>query len=770
MSLINGKINILSSGSLIYEAGDDVKSISYIKKGKVLQESEFGDDFINSGNFIGYKDLYTGFYASEYTAETDCEIMVFSCNDGYSLVDFLQSNPQIQIEYGEEICNLMKLIFEDYSLLYNEITNIYESVVSTHKRYVSCCEESDLNPSFFLMPHEADLFKFSDQDFFKNYNVFLTLLNDTDKLKKIFSDGDPRILKLQLDTLNSMYTTYEDMIYYLKSAISLFASNSNESLFCIASNLVEKARSSVRPSIMSLLTDMKQIISEIDESIKNTTGIILDIDYNRVNFYFMMASSVPIDDETTVIEEEPIDEPFADDLYFNSFGTLNQLCSFGDVDITLENTLNNCVLEFLSLSDKSSREESARDLRKNFMESYFKLYEAVFIKYAENPQSSNILIKLFLDFGFLDERLLTDSQIEFISHIKPMSQSSPCNIYRMKDWLMEIYHGKKLPSKSEFDVDYIDMIREKKRTENLSPKAENEMMNDRVAMVKYEIHNLIKYNVRLLSGNITSFYPMLHLENFYKEIQSILLTGEMINTEIQNVLDIDFSLFYREQMYENSELGIQKLLVQKEVFPDVLILPIYGNNAMMWQDISGKKSDTPGRILFPAFFEGRLDDITITILGRFRWELCKTMMGGAWNNISLPSLTSEFSDYIQFYRKDKNLTAEKKESIKLQISRCRNNSKEVFATDYFIWIKYESTGASRLNKVSRQILATYCPFSKSYRDKLSKNPLISDAMKKYHFINQKKTKEWYNKITSYKKQNIDIPADIVNTFKFYSAL
>ena len=35
-----------------------------------------------------------------------------------------------------------------------------------------------------------------------------------------------------------------------------------------------------------------------------------------------------------------------------------------------------------------------------------------------------------------------------------------------------------------------------------------------------------------------------------------------------------------------------------------------------------------------------------------------------WNDITEPSLTSEYCDYIQFYRKNHDLSAEAKEKIK----------------------------------------------------------------------------------------------------------
>ena len=88
----------------------------------------------------------------------------------------------------------------------------------------------------------------------------------------------------------------------------------------------------------------------------------------------------------------------------------------------------------------------------------------------------------------------------------------------------------------------------------------------------------------------------------------------------------------------------------------------------------------------------------IQLCGRFRWELCRTMQGTSWNNIQIKSLTSEYSDYIQFYRKNRDLSEDKKEKLKMQIQKCRNNTREVFVTDlslihiYVGYVKLEKRG------------------------------------------------------------------------------
>ena len=159
----------------------------------------------------------------------------------------------------------------------------------------------------------------------------------------------------------------------------------------------------------------------------------------------------------------------------------------------------------------------------------------------------------------------------------------------------------------------------------------------------------------------------------------------------------------------------------------------------------------------------------IKLLGRFRWELCRTIQGSAWNNIQIKSLTSEYSDFIQFYKKNRDLSEEKKEKLKMQIQKNRNNTREVFVVDYENWMKHESKGGLLLSKPVREILATYCPFAKDIREKLGEQPMYRDAMAKYYRERGKKAKEYDLKFKVWNKDGIDVPPEIVETKDYYTA-
>ena len=44
------------------------------------------------------------------------------------------------------------------------------------------------------------------------------------------------------------------------------------------------------------------------------------------------------------------------------------------------------------------------------------------------------------------------------------NEEGPCKIYTIKEWLTAVYEGRKEPSKSEFDVDYPETLRDMKKS------------------------------------------------------------------------------------------------------------------------------------------------------------------------------------------------------------------------------------------------------------------------------------------------------------------
>ena len=92
--------------------------------------------------------------------------------------------------------------------------------------------------------------------------------------------------------------------------------------------------------------------------------------------------------------------------------------------------------------------------------------------------------------------------------------------------------------------------------------------------------------------------------------------------------------------------------------------------------------------------------------------------------------------------------------------------KEMFVRDYITWIVYEGSGSPRLNKVARNIIFTYCPFSKEIRAKLRSNPLYKDILDRYDIRTSQKLHHMDNLYQKLQNSRYDIPNEIAIQRRF----
>jgi hypothetical protein len=421
---------------------------------------------------------------------------------------------------------------------------------------------------------------------------------------------------------------------------------------------------------------------------------------------------------------------------------------------------------FRGLKDKLADNEQVNNIRKDLTAIFFEVYEAV-LKRVTAEKNYDRLYHMFLAYSYMDEKLLSRKNLWTLYNISGDTAEEQSQVYNMKSWLQLIYGMKKDPSVNEFAMDYFDVFRELKKQGVVKDKDKGEYENNADKRLSFEINNMFMQNHRLCNKNTTAYLPILYDEIIVRELDKALVTPQKINAAIQRVLQVDYSAFHREISYYNMKKRIEKEFIMQAVKPDIILLPAYGANAVMWQEITGRARNTPGRFLIPIFTDGNLDAMLQRLIGEFRWELCKTMMSTAWNDISIKSLTSEYMDYIQFYKKNKEISEESKEKLKLQIKKHRGISRQVFVSDYITWINYESNGNTRLNKIVREILYKYCPFPKETREKLHNHPSFSAAAVQFENARTKQTKELESRYAQYAQKGIVLDEVMLETLKFY---
>ena len=65
-------------------------------------------------------------------------------------------------------------------------------------------------------------------------------------------------------------------------------------------------------------------------------------------------------------------------------------------------------------------------------------------------------------------------------------------------------------------------------------------------------------------------------------------------------------------------------------------------------------------------------------------------------------------------------------------------------------------------------MATYCPFPKEMRDKVSEQPMFRDAMARFNRERGKRAKEYDLKFKVWEKDGLEVPPEVVATRKYYT--
>lgn len=768
-------VNQLEKGTVIYREEESIDNISLVVKGRVLVNNQGAKVLVGSGSFLGITDLHVGKFINSYIAYDDVIVFTFPIQNMNELDKVLSINKDY---HGLMVASLHRHIVEldkIYTSLYTMAKELFMFLDKKQKEYVDLSRKykNKLTPI-------TDLDDIAEYD--SDYIVDTNKINYYKECSKIpvevqkeYYSYDTIVTRYhvegQAELIVNLTTECMGIALYITDMFHILFNKAETCLFKGTAKLGIDLRTSGEQNneLVTMVDEIIAQINNIDNLFNKCVGYQLDVDRTYMEEIYCKL----ISDQTNTGLSTDIQMKYSESDVNTALKTINdslkQILDFSEIDREKRENFESSILEFRNLNDKLSTEDSDRRLRKKIADIFYELYELVFLK-AYKVKYVNRVIDMFLLYGYVDENLLSKEQLLELYFLKDDNFEGTCSVYNIKEWLIEIYEGRKEPSKSEFDLDYVDNLREIKKTKKLTPEEENDYLNNAENKLNYEIQNMFRYNNRVVNGQLSTFIPILYQDSIISNLKKVYLNAEKVNEVVQNLLNIDYSIFRREVLYYDESIGIKKEYIMQEVYPDIILFPMYGYNSVMWQEITGKRRNTPGRFFFPIFAEGSLEDMMIKAFGRYRWEICRSIQGIAWNDIKYKSLTSEYMDYLQFYRKNRELSEEKKEKLKQQIQKARSNSREVFVIDYEVWIKSESKGAVRLNKIVREIFATYCPFTKKLREKMQTQPLFTEAMKRFQREKARKIKEIDARYRALEKDNIEIPEVLLETQRFYTDL
>lgn len=765
-------VNQCPKGTDVYVEGEPADSMALVIKGRVQIHHEGAKFLVNSGTFLGINDLSEGSYQSTYTALDDLIIYVFTVSRREELENILSINKDY---HGFLIASNNKMIYElhqIYTGLMKQIRLLYEFLAINYKDYL----ESATRLGYYvktspriqkLSVNDIDLEP--DRDKINYYRECAGL--PIDVVKTFYSFGNTITLYQAEDQIGLINRLNEALKLLAKEYASIAECLMDESDTClfglVAAYAIEIVNADGNSSM--IMETMDSIIDEINrvETFYEKYlggGFRADRDRMEKTYHLLLTGTRGREMSAQTYLKYSMEE--SDRALSELTDSFGKLIGYAEIEEEASLQMQKAMQDFVNMKDRLATDENARSVRHLLTEKFYELYKAVFMRAYRDKYTPRI-IDMFLQYGYADERLLDKEQLISLYFLKDGKKTEGIRVYNIREWLTMIYEGHKEPSKNEFDLEYPEELAALKKQGKLTEKEMREQLDNKERKLEYEIKNMFRYNNRTTNGQISTFVPVLHKDMVINQFDQSYVTCDRLRQSLEEIMDIDYSVFDREVLYVNKDKNIVKEYIVKKVYPDIILLPTVGCNGIMWQEITGKRRDSEGRFLFPIFCETDLMALMVRVCGRFRWEMCRTIEGTAWNDIKHKSLTSEYSDYLQFYRKMRDLSEEKKEKIKLQIQKGRNNSREVFVMDYEQWIKNESGGAIKLNKPVREIMATYCPFSRRIREQLVVQPLFEEAYARYERDKLKKIRETEGRYRMLMKDRIELTQELINTLEYY---
>lgn len=710
----------LEKGKVIYKSGQPMTALHMITAGSVGVLYPGGSFTIGKGDVIGICEVCSEVHFLEYQTIEDTEILTYSLPNMSSLNDLLQKHPDVAGLFIVSAFRQTNDLLSQCDVFELSCSSMYRDIMNDYQTYCTLCNRYRITPRALEGIDTIDAYLEEESaDLWLN-GYYLGLLH-------IFKSGGYKtfvkepavsmglVRKASLDFRKTFLTLEEQYQYQANISQYYFNEDCND-LFDLMTSLYYKVDKDSRDS-RDLHTDINRIIQQTGSN----PSLRPEMVSSRAES-FLKNASVLSGDQTGQAEtgRESVITELAD--------SLNIILEFAGTDLEAAASFRRQLISFKALSDKSSMEDTACALRRQLAEDFYTLYAIIFEK-TLTVSPIPIPVQMFLYFGYADDELAGAENSRYLySLAESINFRGEAGVYTFYDWLLAIFHGRKEPSRNEFDQDYSDYIHKQKMGGTISEADLIALKTNNMGKVIFELKNMFPQVNKITYGRITTFCPVFMAENVLKDLPSLLVTASNLGHALEQIRKIDYSAFYRETL-DTEHLDVMgRQYIHVEFLPDFILMPNVGVRGVMWQEIEGKNRVSPSRMLFSIF---HLEDISTTLVrltGEYRWEICKRIQGGRWNDIGERSLTSEYFDYVQFYRKNNELTADAKERVRLGLQRAKNSFKEMFVRDYLLWILFEGTGSPRLNPVARSILFTYCTFPESLSSKLKQNPLFTDLL------------------------------------------
>ena len=751
---------IVKAGGTLVAAGQSIDKLCIIKSGQIKVWCEGGSYKLGPGDVVGICETLSEVHILSYTALEDTTFYVYPITGVDAVDSLINSNPDIARIFLRSCLRQAIRIINSYRTEKLRSNTIYDNLIACYNMYTNVANQlgTEIEPIEGISELEAYRDAMDIDYWLTGYYEGLSKIYAGRNYKTLIAEPEVSIgiiRKCCIEVRKSVHLM-SDRHQFVRKCLNYFFVEADGGLF----HKLVKAYEKLSLDVFVKNNLLNKINIMIEEAGKVTLGAN-DKLAKKIRECTEILNNIKIDNSLSAAADKESEEA---DLIEKFYESLDTILDFADIVGPERRFFRLNINKLKKLKDKNAIDDETTALKREITAEFYQIYTEVFFKSLEKEITP--VIRMFLYFGYIDEILAGEKYTKALYKLsEELKENDPAvtGVYTFYDWLMAVYKGEKKPCRNELEVDFSDYVRNLKSTKKVTGSEAEKMLEDGEAKVNYELNNIFKTANKITCGRVSTFCPVFFEENVLKDFESCIVKPGILKRKLNVIKSVDFSAFYRETLATGDGDIMSKEHIHVEKLPDFILMPNAGIRGIMWQEIEGKVRTTPSRMFISILHMEDLQNTLIRMTGEFRWEICKRVQGGRWNDVTEPSLTSLYCDYVQFYRKNSNLSADAKEKIKIALQRCRNSLKEMFVQDYITYILYEGQGSPRLNKVARKILFEFCPPDEERIKMLATNPTYAELVKhweikveqklqKYELIEKKLLKETGSVPQSLKKE------------------
>ena len=734
----------MKKGEILIQTGQTLNSLLIITSGSVRAVTSGETFLLQKGDVIGLFDLSNQFHTFTYIVETDATLIPYEFADMEEFGKLITSRPELCQILDRAMSRLSIEILNYYQEYRRKARSLFRFLKESHFLYQGYCRNLHFHAQTIPGIDSLEDLQLDEESPFW-LNEYYQCIHELSLSKKHIMD--PRLV------LGFLYKASSDIYVAVCGCQQIKSYCNDNAYFLLNSEYLDYFELYTHLYFRALnagqdAASLYATIQKLITFIKENTDADPELCQNRLLEFESKLAAVSNGDTNPSVSSVNINSEL-----LNSVDVIFEYAK--GVAITASE-FKKYLNQYKQLTETNKDDPAFKSLLSKLTQIFYMVYTETFQMSLQDKQIPTV-VKMFLNFGYMDADLAGYENASYLYSLVNSYQGDPSNgVYTIHEWLQQIYLGKKQPSRNEFEIDYTSYIHTLRSQGKITASAEQQMAEDSMAKVLFELENMFPFVNKITHGRHSFFCPIFTEETIVRPLPDVLVKPENIHAVINRIVSVDYLAFCRDYLYSDEKVGIRDT-IQLEIYPDIILLPNVGTGSILWQEIEGMHRNSPGRMMLSVFHLENLEKTFIRLVGEFRWDICKRIQGARWNDVSEPSLTAEYFDYAQFFTKNRDLSPDAREKIKLSLMRSRNNFKELFLSDYAVWIQSEASCSPKLNKVSRSILFTYCPFAKATRDLLENNPIYADPLSKHKIKSARRLHHINADMQKYRNSNLAVP-------------